>query len=166
MTNLPAESLDLNEEKRTAEDYLIHYAFYKEQLEAQRLDIIEGRPSQDEIPPREKFAHGNPTLNKAGKLLSEKQMQTDCWLRAAEATRKHFDGQANTNHREYIKMRYEEGKTPRTIESELGVSRATVFNIRDEVLNYMAFAHVVFKNANIFLRGYEVERNEEIMEQS
>lgn len=149
--------IDLDEEKKTAEQYLIHYDFYKEKLESNRQTIIESSPNTSEVPIKDKYVYGDSTANKAKKLLDNKQMQVACWLRAAEATRKHFNEQVNANHRDYIKMRYDEGKTPRTISYELGIGQRTVFTIRDEVLNYMAFAHIVYEKANIFLRTIEVK---------
>jgi hypothetical protein len=147
--------IDLDEEKKTAEEYLIHYTVYKKQLEEKRQTIIESSPNISDIPIREKYAHGDSTANKAKKLLNNAQMRIDCWLRAAEATRKHFDEQINTNHRDYIKMRYDEGMTPRTIANELGIGVRTVFAVRDELLNYMAFAHLVYEKSNIFLRDIQ-----------
>lgn len=151
--------IDLDEEKKTAEYYLKHYDRCKEELEEKKLAIIEGQPHRPEVDvyTRDKYCHGDPTLTKAERMTREDILRTEAWLRAAEATRSHFDGQANTNHRDYIKMRYGEGKTPRTIAYELGVGYRTVFTIRDEVLNYMAFAHIVYEKANIFLRGKQNE---------
>jgi hypothetical protein len=140
MTNLPAESFDLNEEKKTAEDYLIHYAFYKEQLEAQKTDIIESSPGRDDMPSREKYAHGNPTCNKAMKLIKDDILRTERWLKAVEATRAHF-ARADSNRGVFITMRYDIGMSARQIALDLGIGKTSVFSFQNEILSYLIGAH-------------------------
>lgn len=143
--NIPAYTadqpdIDLDEEKKIAESYLIHYDFYKERLEAKREEIIEGRPTIDDMPKKDKYLHGNPTFTKAVKLMNKKLVDTENWLKAVEATRAHF-ARTDSNHGIILIMKYEMGLTAKQIALDIGISPASVFNLRNEILNYMTGTH-------------------------
>lgn len=135
--------IDLDEEKKTAEDYLIHYDFYREQLKARREEIIDGRPMRDNIPKKDKHSHGNPTYTKTAKLLNKRLTDTANWLKAVEATREHF-ARTDSNHGIFIAERYDMGMTPRQIAADIGVSKRMVYFIRDEVLERLLVTY--YKN--------------------
>jgi hypothetical protein len=140
MTNVSAESLDFDEEKKTAEDYLIHYAAYKAEIEQYKLLIIESSPAMNDMPTREKYVHGNPTANKAIKLTRDDILRKERWLKATAMTRVHY-AIAESDHWAIITMKYDMGMTAKQIALDLGIGKTSVFSFQNEVLSYLVGAH-------------------------
>lgn len=127
---------ELTEEKQTAEEYLIHYAFIKGDLEQRRQTIIESSPSLSEVPTREKYAHGNPTYSKVVRLTRSDLLQKERWLKAVDATKAHYAGM-DTNHALFITERYGLGMHWTQIARDLGICVDTVARLRHDVLKKM-----------------------------
>jgi hypothetical protein len=133
--------IDMDEEKKTAEDYLIHYAAYKDEIEQYKLSIIESSPNMgNDMPTRGKYVHGNPTANKAIKLTRDDILRKERWLKAVEVTRAYF-ARADSNHGIFITERYDMGMQPGQIANDIGICRASVFILQNEVLIHLIGVH-------------------------
>ena len=117
--------------------------YYLRNYQAIKMDLENIREARDDVilsspPPSDGLPHGtcvgNPTESKAMNLA--KMEENRKWIDIIDDTLLKFKG---TGKDTFIEMKYFNGYSVQMISDRLYIDRATVFNWREDVLNYICF---------------------------